>query len=300
MVSDMKGETKSIERFSTNIPPFPKAAQKVISMFRDPRIQIGKVAEVVALDQGFAARVLRMANSAYFGLPRRVHSITEALVLLGWANVRMVLISASVGNILCRGLKAYGLEEGALWEHSVGSAYAAQILSSQHTVATYDMAFTCGLLHDIGKAAIDLTLTKQESQRLHDLLRTKDTIAAEKEVTGFSHSEVGAYLTTRWNLPEEIRTGIEFHHDPTACRQDRRSVMHSIIAGADICVKVLFEEMRDITKSDIEQGTGGTLAPRPDLIKRLNSDLPPLVSASKELMQGITEVVPVGSHQDEK
>ena len=157
-MTDHTVTTQNLLRFTADIPPFPKAVQRVMTMLRDHGIQLTKVAEVVALDQGLSGKVLRMANSAYFGLPRRVYNVTEALVLLGFANVRSVLVSASVGNILCRELAAYGLKAGFLWEHSVGAAYASQMLARKIDARAYSMAFSAGLLHDVGKVAIDYAL----------------------------------------------------------------------------------------------------------------------------------------------
>lgn len=175
--------TQKILRFTGNIPPFPKAVQRVMTMLRDHSIQLTKVGEVVALDQGLSGKVLRMANSAYFGLPRKVYNVTEALVLLGFANVRSVLISASVGNILCRKLAAYGLGAGSLWEHSVGAAYASQMLARRIDARVYSMAFSAGLLHDVGKVAIDEALDPDMRTTLARGVRSRHTLSLSEPGT---------------------------------------------------------------------------------------------------------------------
>jgi putative nucleotidyltransferase with HDIG domain len=284
-------DNQKLEKFAVNIPPFPRAAQQVMGMLRDPRVQIPKVAEIVALDQGFASKVLRMANSAYFGLPRKVSNVTEALVLLGWANVRIVLISASVGPILCRGLKSYGMEEGVLWEHSVGSAFAAQMMSKELAPAAYNMAFTSGLLHDVGKVAIDTHLRGDLRKRFIDLLSTCGSEVAEKEVAGYTHSEIGGYLCDRWNLPEKIAEAIRFHHRPSGLEE----YLPGVVAAADILSNILLMEGREVTVEDFESVPEGTYVPGARLLSKVMADLPNVIASSRELLGGTCEVVTTGA-----
>lgn len=295
MESDVRDD-QNLERFAVNIPPFPRAAQQVMGMLRDPRVQIPKVAEIVSLDQGFATKVLRMANSAYFGLPRKVSNVTEALVLLGWANVRIVLISASVGPILCRGLKSYGMEEGVLWEHSVGSAFATQMLSKKLAPRVYNMAFTSGLLHDVGKVALDMQLRSDLRKQFIDLMSTSGPELAEKEVAGYTHPEIGEYLCNRWNLPEEIAEAIRWHHEPSRSEGD----LPGVVAAADVLSNILLREGREVTVADFERAPRGTFMPEADVLTRVMEELPAVIATSRELLGGTSEVVTVGSGSEEK
>jgi putative nucleotidyltransferase with HDIG domain len=313
-------------RFTSNIPPFPKAVQRVMTMLRDHSIQLTKVGEVVSLDQGLSGKVLRMANSAYFGLPRRVYNVTEALVLLGFANVRSVLVSASVGNILCRSLDAYGLEAGRLWEHSVGAAYAAQMLARKVDARVYSMAFSAGLLHDVGKVAIDQALDPDARTVLARAIdsayapsslegtwarygsalcrkappscerrrpepeatwRAKDKV--ETEIVGATHAEVGTKVCTKWNLPEEIVEAVEFHHHPDEAPS--HVTLAAITAMADHCMGLLGEGRAILTPSDFTWLPRGIPFPDEATLKRLTDDLPGMISASRHLLEGTTEVV---------
>ncbi len=289
-------DDKNFEKFAVNIPPFPRAAQQVMGMLRDPRVQIPKVAEVVALDQGFATKVLRMANSAYFGLPRKVSNVTEALVLLGWANVRIVLISASVGPILCRGLKSYNMEEGVLWEHSVGSAFASQMLSRGLAPGIYNMAFTSGLLHDVGKVAIDIQLRGDLRRQFIDLVSTSGPDVAEREATGYTHSEIGEYLCDRWNLPEEIAGAIRYHHEPSGAE----SGLPGVVAAADVLSNILLRDGRQVTVADFERAAQGTFVPRADLLSKITEELPAMIASARELLGGTSEVVQAGADSEQK
>jgi HD-like signal output (HDOD) protein len=287
---------KNLEKFAVNIPPFPRAAQQVMGMLRDPRVQIPKVAEVVALDQGFATKVLRMANSAYFGLPRKVSNVTEALVLLGWANVRIVLISASVGPILCRGLKSYSMEEGVLWEHSVGSAFASQMLSKDLPPEVYNMSFTAGLLHDVGKVAIDMQLRGDLRRQFIELSSTSGHDVAEREVTGYTHAEIGEYLCNRWNLPERIAEAIRYHHEPSMAEGG----LSGVISAADLLSNIILRQGREVALTDMEAAPDGTFMPGTGLLARVMEELPAMIASSRELLGGTSEVVSVGADSQEK
>ncbi len=276
-----------LARFTSNIPPFPKCVQRVLTMLRDPRIQLTKVAEVVSLDQGFAGKVLRMANSAYFGLPRRVYNVTEALVLLGYANVRNVLISASASNILSSAVEAYGLDAGCLWEHSVGTAYAAQMLSRKVGMQVYSMAFSCGLLHDVGKVAIDLALNDEAKYQMRIMIGSKGTRRSELGMVGVTHAEVGGEICRRWNLPDEIIDGVRFHHEPGT--SDVNRLIAGIITAADRCSHFLLSEGGHLRRRDFLSLPAGSYIPDQESLRRLSEELPAMIASSKELLQMTTE-----------
>jgi putative nucleotidyltransferase with HDIG domain len=289
-----KAKQKLLSSFTSNIPPFPKCVQRVMAMLRDPRIQLTKVAEVVSLDQGFAGKVLRMANSAYFGLPRRVHNVTEALVLLGYTNVRNVLISASAGHLLCGVVESYGFEAGRLWEHSVGSAYGAQMLSRKADVRVYSMAFSAGLLHDVGKVAIDRALDDEARKQMCALVTSIGEKSAEKQIVGLTHAEVGGEICRRWNLPPEIIEAVAYHHAPACCESG--SKLPGIVAAANQCTKILIEGHTALTPANLASAPSGSYMPDAGTLGKLSEDLPAMITSAKELIQGITEVVKSGGH----
>ncbi len=278
-----------LTKFTSNIPPFPKCVQKVLMMLRDPRIQLTKVAEVVSLDQGFAGKVLRMANSAYFGLPRRVYNVTEALVLLGYSNVRNVLISASASNILSKAVEAYGLDAGRLWEHSVGTAYASQMISRKASMQIYSMAFSCGLLHDVGKVAIDLALRDEDKERMLALIRSVGVMRAEGEIIGVTHAAVGMEICRRWNLPEEIIDAVGYHHKPLEAGTN--SLAAGIVSTADRCSRLLLEGATTLHIHEFQGLPEGSYIPDVKMLRQLSDELPAMITSSKELLQAAAEEV---------
>jgi putative nucleotidyltransferase with HDIG domain len=260
-----------------------------MDLLRDPRTQLTKVGGVVSLDQGLASRVLRLANSAYFGLPRQVSSVTDAIVLLGIANVRNVVISASVGQIFLRGLDSYGMEDGCLWEHSVGTAYAAQIISRRVDTRTYSVAFSSGLLHDVGKVAIDGALKPADRKDLLSLIRIRGELDAEREVAGVAHCEVGAAICETWKMPREIVDAVKFHHDPLQSTED--SQLGRIIATSNICAKLVLQHGADLTAGHLEGSCPGCYLPDEAILGRIRNDLPGIIASARDLLTGTSEVL---------
>jgi HD-like signal output (HDOD) protein len=280
---------KTMARFTSNVPPFPKTARRVMDLLRDPGIQLTKIGSVVALDQGLAGRVLRLANSAYFGIPQQVNSVRDAIVLLGLANVRNVLISASVGHIFLRGLDCYGVEEGRFWEHSVGTAYAAQMMSRKVDTRTYSMAFSSGLVHDVGKVAIDLTLKQAEKRDFLNLLREENELQAERDVAGMTHPEIGKAICERWNLPPEMTAAVAFHHDPTQAPEAKN--LPRIVASSNLCANLVLGGGAELRAADLETGVPGCHVPDEATLRRIQEDLPGTVGSSRELITGVSEVL---------
>lgn len=292
------GLQKHTVDITANIPPFPKAARRVLMMLRDPGVELTRVAEVVSLDQALAGRVLRLANSAYFGLPRRINGVTEALVLLGFVNVRNVLISASVGHILFDGAKSYGLEPGALWEHSVGAAHTAQILTRKVDIRKYDVAFSAGLLHDIAKIVIDRSLKDDAKAELLSAINTVGEIEAETEMLGASHAEFGSRICQRWNLPAEIVEAVGFHHDPGAYTGNDR--LPSIVAASNLCSRAVLSGTGVICEDLFASAPEGVFVPDALTLRKLSEDLPAIVASSRDLLEGTTEDITSSAKPAEK
>ncbi|HVP58678.1 MAG TPA: HDOD domain-containing protein, partial [bacterium] len=226
---------------------------------------------------------------AYFGRPRRINSVTEALVLLGFVNVRNVLISASVGHILFDGAKSYGLEPGVLWEHSVGVAHTAQILTKKFDVRKYDVAFSAGLLHDIAKIVIDRSLKVDAKADFLNAVTTTGEIEAETELLGANHAEIGSRICERWNLPIEIVEAVGFHHNPGDYEGKNR--LPSLVSASNICSKAVLFGGGVIDDEAFAPAPLGTFVPDAFTMKKLSEDLPAIIASSRDLLEGTSEDV---------
>jgi len=202
---------------TTDLPSIPAAAVRVIQETDSALSTAAHIAEVLAQDQSLTIRILRLANSAYFGLSRRVDDLTEAVVVLGMRNVRNLAMVACSYPWMVRPLKGYALGPRQLWSHSFSIAVGAQLVAKQARIPNDDVAFTAGLLADVGKSALSVWLEDKLAALIVYATREGMTFdEAERKVLGYDHAQVGEYLAAQWNFPTSITQVIRWHHQPSS------------------------------------------------------------------------------------
>jgi putative nucleotidyltransferase with HDIG domain len=196
------------------IPSLPAVYVAVTQQLRDPNSSTARIGALIETDPGMSAKVLQLANSAFFGLAHEVSSPAQAVSLIGIDNVRALVLAIHIftqfppeANALLTGL----------WEHSSHTAAMARAIAIFQDVpqAMRDVIFTAALLHDIGR----LILTAVYREQYASLMSTTggfgaETWRAERETFGCTHAAVGAYLLGLWGLPDPIVEAVAWHHDP--------------------------------------------------------------------------------------
>jgi putative nucleotidyltransferase with HDIG domain len=197
-----------------NIPAFPAVAMKVMALIDDPNYSIMDVADVVKYDQAITANMLRICNSAYFGLRHKVVTINDAVMRLGQQNIVRAIQAAGVSTFY-RKAKGYGLEANKLWEHSVGVALMTQILSKRIFNCEDARLYTTALLHDIGKVIMG-EFVDESFPQIHNLVAKEGIsfLEAEEKIIGINHAELGGRIASQWNFPKDMRDAIIYHHRP--------------------------------------------------------------------------------------
>ncbi|MGE5380440.1 MAG: HDOD domain-containing protein [Methylocystaceae bacterium] len=256
-----------------DLPTLPAVATEVIKLTDDPNATAQDINRVVGKDQGLTAKVLKLANSAYYGFPRRISTITEATVLLGFQTLRSIVMAASVSDMLSREVEGYSLGSGELWRHSQATAMGARLLARQCKYPAADVAYTAGLLHDIGKVILNHYLKESYDQVLE--MVTNEGIPfmeAETTILGFNHAEVGARVGEKWNLPLPLVEAIANHHSPHLATIDPRltAVVHladclTMTMGVGLGVDGLFYPMQE----NALQRLGLTMDNLEDMVSRL-------------------------------
>ena len=209
---------QTLVRQVRDLPALPAAVVRVMQLTDDPKAGTADVARALASDQALAARVLKLANSAFYGSSRRISTVSEAVVTLGMRTTRNLVMATSCQEMLERDVVGYALPRGALWRHSLACASAAQALAQRARYRATEEAFVAGLLHDIGKVVLNTHLKAQFVQVLLRAAGGELTFTeAEQEVLGFDHAEAGACLLERWNLPASLVTAVRWHHAPLEC-----------------------------------------------------------------------------------
>ncbi len=173
------------------------------------------MAQEIRQDQVISARVLKLCNSAFFGLRTKMESIDRALVLVGEKRFLQLIISLSLKDFFPQAEQGYSLSKGGLYKHALGTAVYAETLAQFTKKVSADVAYTGGLLHDIGKALLGQYITPAYPffyQRIQ--VDGAELIAVERDAFGVSHTEIGAQLAEHWSLPESLVDTIGYHHQP--------------------------------------------------------------------------------------
>ncbi len=224
--SESKPRWKSIDalvQFCPDLPALPAGVLKVMELTNSSDATASDIAQVISTDQALTARVLRLANSALFGMPRSVTSLKEAVVILGLKNVRNLALLAGALPWLSRPLPGYEMPQKALMMHAFGVATGAKMAAKLAKLPDSESAYIAGLLCDIGKFALSSSLEGDIASMIQfglDAGMTFDEI--EVKALGFSHAEVSARMAEKWNLPQDITTCLRWHHDPQSAPEFKK------------------------------------------------------------------------------
>jgi putative nucleotidyltransferase with HDIG domain len=213
-----------------HVPTFPKTAERIMVMLRDPNVTMKKLAEVIRFDQAITANVLKLCNAAYFGLPRKVASLDEALVVIGQETLKnLIVTSSSVPYYRGQAGDGYFLQEGELWRHSVATAIMARLLVQRFPGVDPGTAFTAGLLHDIGKRFLS-SFVAEEFNKIVLLVNREHCCfyEAEKRLLGVDHAQLGGMVLEKWTFPPEMIRAIKSHHEEDALQQDPLTALISL------------------------------------------------------------------------
>ena len=208
MSEDLRTERKNRILAVRDLPTLPKVPAEVSKLVERPDATAGRVAKLISMDQVLSAKVLKMVNSPVYGFPGRISSIGHALVLLGFNVLRSIIVSTSVFEVMTENMVG-------LWEHSLGCAMACGATARMLGFKDAEEYSVAGLLHDLGKvvATVQLPDLKVEIERVvtgRDLFY----LEAEREVLGFGHDRINAWLADHWKLPANIKEGLSYHHKP--------------------------------------------------------------------------------------
>ena len=222
MISTMPPDPSELLKTIVELRPFPVVATRVMGLVSDERTSAQELARVLSADQAMTAKLLKLSNSAEAGYAHRVRTVREAVVVLGFKQVRQIaFVTSVISNFrLQRGARDW-FDDDLFWLHNIEVAIAAETVAKHCHNVTPDEAFTAGILHDIGRLVM-VQLFPQEWRNAHQLHLTRGLLMREAELRsiGYTHDAIGEALAREWNFPEEISAAIGGHHSGNLTLQD--------------------------------------------------------------------------------
>ena len=196
------------------LAPIPAIASQIMIKSEDPDSSLSEIADLIANDPALTANLMRICNSAYFSLPRKVESLKDAVSWVGLDQIVELVLTNTVSKNFAKGLEGYGLGEGELWRHAVTSAHVAKSLTNRYGISqNRHLIFTAALLKDIGKLVLG-RFVAFSAEKINILVHSQGYSFndAEKLVIGMNHEELGALVGEKWSFSENLINIIRHHH----------------------------------------------------------------------------------------
>jgi len=247
-----------------DIPTLPAVAMRVNELINDPSSSASDIAEILKKDQVLTAKLLRLANSSYYAIPGGVTDVQRALAFLGFNTVAQLTLGISVFSVF----QKFNSEEFsmiAFWKHALGTGICTEMLAKRLNYPKPEEAFTCGLLHDVGK----LVLHEIDQERFFHIIRETEVrkcsfVEVEREFDLPGHPFLGEVMAKKWGLPHVIQLAIRYHHmdvtQMSSILPSVKPVIQMVALANTICVKNQIGKSGDCSEGVIT----------PDLLRPLN------------------------------
>lgn len=238
MVSDQKSILSKLGN-PTSIPTLPAIIGQITNLLQNPRTSAEEIGRAITADQALATKVLKLVNSAFYGFPGRISTITHAIVILGFSTIKNIVLTTSILDAFRKKkdeVTDFDIEQ--FWMHSIACGAAAQSIARFTSNKNKEECFIAGLIHDLGKILLyqylpDLFMDAYKFSNQNQILFYE----SELQLFNISHQEIGGILAEHWNLPPMLQHAIKYHHKPQATQEHYMTT--SIVHCADILVRAL-------------------------------------------------------------
>jgi HD-like signal output (HDOD) protein len=227
---------KNLNALST----LPETTTRIITAVEDPKSSAGRLHKIIIHDPSLATRILKIVNSAFYGLPGQITSVERAIVLLGLNAVKNIAVAASLGQMF-RGAKlCEGYSANDLWTHCVAVGIAARDLAHELSLPSTEEAFVSGMIHDIG-ILVELQIWPEQLRSICSKVKTQggDFCENERQVLGVDHQLLGKALAEKWKFPLAFQQVAGCHHNPTLADEHSRTLTTLVYAADVTCCKAV-------------------------------------------------------------
>ncbi|MFO7730590.1 MAG: HDOD domain-containing protein [Spirochaetia bacterium] len=225
---------KKVGLYIQKMPSLPTSVAKVLELANDPNVSPADLNQVISLDPVLMGKVMKLINSAYYGLHQKITSLVRAIIMLGVNTVKNLALSTAILSNLGSDSHFQVINMNGYWRHSLCVGVTAKLIAKQKRIPAnqQESFFVAGLLHDIGKIPLNNTLSQEylEVLALSDRTR-KPLYMSEKEIIGFSHADVGNIISKAWKLGDEIHDAIVYHHRHSEYTGPHRVILLSVIVA---------------------------------------------------------------------
>lgn len=221
------------------IATLPEVTVRIIHIVENPKSTARDLHEVIRNDPALSARILKVVNSAFYGLPGQIASIDRAIVLLGLSAVKNISIAASMTHLFNSGPAIEGFSGAEVWKHSVATGVASRMLSAAQGRPAIEESFLAGIIADLGLLVERQVFSKQLAEIIAQLNADGgDFCELETQIIGADHQAFGAALAAKWRFPQPLCTTIGYHHKPHLLAANNRE-LPTLVCVADVIVSRL-------------------------------------------------------------
>lgn len=268
-----------------NIPCSPWLLPKLVKMLEDPTSNAHDVEMLIMKDSGLAAATLKMANSAFFNKGSRCDSLKEAVIILGFKGLYKMAASSIASRWLTNDVKGYGWEPGDLAKHSLCVAVASEILANTSECVKPELAYTAGLLHDVGKLALAYACSAQfEKIRLYQQERGCSWRQAEHDLLGYDHTDIGGTLLEGWEFPENLVEVACYYSRPSLAGPDSQTLVVHVHAAKHIALQLGLGVGEEGFKTELDEEILASYGYTAEMFEEI---LPQVLEESEKVIAGL-------------
>jgi putative nucleotidyltransferase with HDIG domain len=206
----------------------PSVFTRLNNAITNPRTSVTEIGRIISEDQGLTARLLKLANSPFYGYPSKIETIFDAVLIMGTKQIQDLALATSIITVF-KGIPHEFVSMDTFWHHSIACGVIARVVAGYRREQNVELFFTAGILHDIGRLVMFSKASEKYMEiMLHCRQHNQLLFKAELEMMGFDHAELGGALLKRWNLPPNLTEMVAFHHNPLKAYQfsTETSIVH--------------------------------------------------------------------------